>query len=119
VDWALGGLGGHAQALSVEPAAPHRLAIGCGDGTIRLVSTGSAEGGRAQQDMKMIWQACPTQSASRHEDMITFSAPMLYLDMQLSVTLSPPARLEVASNGSPATCVALAHHCSCHGQCMT
>lgn len=31
------GLGGHASALDVQPSKDHMLAIGCGDGTIRLV----------------------------------------------------------------------------------
>ena len=31
------GLGGHASALDVQPSKDHTLAIGCGDGTIRLV----------------------------------------------------------------------------------
>ena len=31
------GLGGHASALDVQPSRDHTLAIGCGDGTIRLV----------------------------------------------------------------------------------
>ena len=39
-----------------EPAEPHRLAIGCGDGTIRLVPTSSRPEGGPQPDTKTIWQ---------------------------------------------------------------
>ena len=56
VDWTLGGLGGHAHALSVEPAKPHRLAVGCGDGTIRITPTGARTDGGEAPESKMIWQ---------------------------------------------------------------
>ena len=55
-EWTLGSLGGHAHALSVEPAAPHRLAIGCGDGTIRITPTQLRADCADAAETKMIWQ---------------------------------------------------------------
>lgn len=37
VCWSLTGLGGHAYSLSISSAAPHMLAVGCGDSTIRAL----------------------------------------------------------------------------------
>ncbi len=35
--WGITGLGGHAYSLSISPAPPHLLAVGCGDKSIRVL----------------------------------------------------------------------------------
>lgn len=57
VDWTVSGLGGHVYALSVKASeSPRRLAIGCGDGTIRLAPLCNDTPGAQPQDSTLIWQ---------------------------------------------------------------
>lgn len=59
VDWTVSGLGGHVYALSVQPSeSARRLAIGCGDGTIRLAPLCDDAAHAQPQDSSLIWQVC-------------------------------------------------------------
>ena len=57
VDWTVSGLGGHVYAMSVKAhESSRRLAIGCGDSTIRLAPLLGDAAASQPQDSSLIWQ---------------------------------------------------------------
>lgn len=58
VDWSLTGMGGHVYGLSMNRhEVSRKLAVACGDGTIRLARLRHrVEAGQKPQDSTLIWQ---------------------------------------------------------------
>ena len=78
VDWTVSGLGGHIYALSLNPTeTPRRLAIGCGDSTIRLASLASVAAGAQPPESALIWQVPMSSGVSNGKALINLLSVIL------------------------------------------